>query len=59
MTTLFYIVFAAVSVTLIVQMIRYGGMTGAMLGARSKRELGKIEGNACTGNRSLALCGQY
>lgn len=51
MTTLFYIIFAAVSVTLIVQMIRHGGMTGAMLGARMKRELGKIEGKAYGGRR--------
>lgn len=51
MTTLFYLVFAAVSVTLIVRMIRYGGMTGAMLGARRKRELGKIEGTASGGRR--------
>lgn len=51
MTTLFYVIFAVVSVSLIVQMIRHGGMTGAMLGARMKRELGKIEGKADGGRR--------
>jgi len=51
MTQLFYLVFALVVLSFIVQMIRHGGLTGALLGARTKRELGKIEGKAYGGRR--------
>lgn len=54
MTTLFYIVFAAVVIHLVVQMVRHGGVTGALLGARTKRTLGKIEGTAY-GDRRVTL----
>lgn len=54
MYSLFIIVFVAVVVMLVVRMIRYGGVTGMMVGARTQEKLGTIEGRA-VGNRRINL----
>lgn len=46
MNTVFFIVFFAVIVMLIVRTVRYGGVTGMMVGARPQEKLGTIEGKA-------------
>lgn len=54
MTSLFYIVFFVVLAMLVVRMIRYGGATGMMVGARTRERLGMIEGKAA-GKRRINL----
>lgn len=54
MDGLFFIVFFVVVGTLIVRAIRYGGVTGMLLGARSREQLGTIEGKAA-GRRRVNL----
>jgi hypothetical protein len=54
MDSLFFLMFFVVVGTLIVRAIRYGGVTGMMLGARSQEKLGMIEGKAA-GRRRINL----
>lgn len=54
MNTVFFIVFFAVIVMLIVRMVRHGGVTGMMVGSRPQEKLGTIEGKA-SGQRRINL----
>lgn len=54
MNSLFVIAFIVILVMLVVRMIRYGGVTGMMVGARTQEKLGMVEGRAA-GNRRVNL----
>lgn len=54
MEEIFYILFLAVVAWTVLQMVRRGGMTGMLLGARTQGQLGRVEAQA-VGNRRVTL----
>ncbi len=54
MTKLILIGFFVVVAIMVVRMVRYGGVTGMLVGARTEEKLGTIEGKA-VGHRRVTL----